>query len=259
MNLSSKNLILETILRRALPEVIFPGDLFSHGKVRAVIADCNYDSNRCWKLDAGIAWTRKHLAISKEPTLIIGFDREEIIRKRAEGSLLQSEGIAYVKLPARVREIRKIIDKLLRKEVARLDSNSSERNIIDFQKEIRSDFCHGAFGSIQRNFKAAISYINEQRYGDAAGKLMINLEGYERAKASLERIKSAFPINCAPFNSISEMLSMIKKVEPPTLKAITLLGSKPLKAGSYLTQINEVLTSLENTINAIAPKGSRSK
>lgn len=258
-NLSNENLLLETILRRVLPNVIFPGDIFSDGKVRAVLSDCNYDDNKDWRLDAGMAWARRHIEISKEPTVIIGFDREAAIRKRAEGSLLQSKGIAYVKLPANLREIKRTIDKLRRKEATRLDTKSVDRNIADFQKELRSDFCHGAFGSIQRNFKGALTCINEKRYSDAARQLIINLESYERAKASLERIKSAFPLNYASFNSISEMLSLIEKIEPPTRKAIILLESKPLRAGSYLKKINEALTSLENTINAVAPKGSRSK
>lgn len=250
---------LEFVLRLVLPDIVFPGEYFTHGKVRAVLADCDYYDDKSWYLDAGIAWVRKHLAKSKEPVLIIGYDREETVRRRDEGGLLDVSGVAYIRLPARLEEIRATIKALGKAKAGELDSESIERNIEDFRKELRSDFCHGAFGSIQRNFKGATTCISEKRYSDAAKQLMINPESYDRAKASLERIKSAFPINLAPYTSISEIRSLIEKIESPTCHAISFLKSKPVEAEPYLKQINEALTSLENIINAVAPKSSRDK
>lgn len=258
MSIAEINNLTHTI-KKILPNLVFPGDTFSDGNVRAVLADRDYEKDLGWACDAGIAWARKHLERSKEPVLILGFDREENVSKRTEGSLLDVSGVGYVRLPSRLEEIRVTIEKLRHIKPEGLDSKSVERNIEEFRKELRSDFCHGAFGSIQRNFKGAITRISEKRYSDAAKQLMINLESYDRAKASIERIKSAFPINRAPFSSILEMLSLVKKMEPPTRQAIELLESKPLEAEPYLKQINEGLTSLEKIINTVAPKSSRDK
>lgn len=253
--------LLESVLQKVLPDVVFPGDTFSNGKVRAVLADLDYEKDSGWARDAGIAWTRRHLERSKEPepVLIIGYDREETVHRRAEGSLLENSGIAYIRLPARLEEIRAAIKSLQDIKQGELDEESVGRNIEEFRKELRSDFCHGAFGSIQRNFKGAITRISEKRYSDAAKQLMINLESYGRGKASLERIKSAFPINRAPFSSISEIRSLIEIIELPTRQAISSLESKPVEAEPYLKQIDEGLTSLEKIINTVAPKSSGDK
>ena len=226
VNLCNENLLLEMVLQRILPDTVSPGDAFSPGKVRVVLADCNYD-DKSWSLDAVMVWVRRHLAKSKEPVMIVGYDKEETVRKRAEGSLLDVSGVAYIRLPLKLDKIRMTVNDLRHLKPEELDSRSVKRNVEEFQKELRSDFCHGAFGSIQRNIKGTVTRFNEKRYTDAVKQLMINLESYGRAKASLERIKSAFPLNHAPFNSTSDMLSMIEKIEHQTRKAIVLLESNP--------------------------------
>ncbi len=137
VNLYNENILFETVLRRVLPDIAFPNQDFSRGKVRVVLADCNYDENEGWTFDAGIAWARRHRATSKEPVMILGFDREETVLKRAEGSLINTKGIAYVRLPAGLSEIKKTIDKLRKIKHGELDSKSVVRNIEEFRREIR--------------------------------------------------------------------------------------------------------------------------
>lgn len=124
--------LLESVLQKVLPDVVFPGDTFSNGKVRVALADCNYD-DKSLGLDAGFAWTRRHLERSKEPVLIIGYDREETVRRRAEGSLLENSGIAYIRLPARLEEIRAAIKDI---KPGGLDEESVLRNKEDVKKNV---------------------------------------------------------------------------------------------------------------------------
>lgn len=130
--------LLKTVLQKVLPDVVFPGDTFSNGKVRAVLADLDYEKDSGWARDAGIAWTRRHLERSKEPepVLIIGYDREETVRRRAEGSLLENSGIAYIRLPARLEEIRASIKSLQDVKRGELDEKSVLRNKEDVKKDI---------------------------------------------------------------------------------------------------------------------------
>lgn len=136
MGNNNENALLEPILQRVLPDVVFPGDTFSGGKVRAVLADCNYDGDKGWSLDAGIAWSRRHLERSKEPVLIIGYDSVETVRNRAEGKLLDNSGVAYIRLPARLEEIRAAIKSLQDTRQGELDEESVLRNKEDIKKKI---------------------------------------------------------------------------------------------------------------------------
>lgn len=131
-------ILLTPIIKKLLPEAVSPGDAFSPGKVRAVLADMDYEKDSGWACDAGLVWARKHLDKIKEPVLIFGFDREETVRRRAEGSLLDVSGVGYVRLPSRLEEIRATIEALRNIKPGELDSKSVERNIEQLARDARS-------------------------------------------------------------------------------------------------------------------------
>lgn len=262
---------LVSVLKELSTDLVFPGDTFSDGKVRAVLADLDYEKDSGWARDAGIVWARKHLNKSNEPILILGFDREETVSKRTEGSLLDVSGVGYVRLPARLEEIRVTIEKLRHIKPEGLDSKSVERNIEDFARDTRS-FWHEIKNLILA-LNATVNGLVKANDVESRNIRMDNLMNILR-KQSKDLIAPKIKIfnelaeECGKTSSLkhlSHSLDNIHKHLTDAESIISLLlktvtaGHSPSssheEAVSFTRRAIKELNKIESEINQIAPKG----
>jgi hypothetical protein len=203
---------------------------------------------------AGLAWARRQLAKVHEPVLVCGFDEEPHVRQRVEGTLLNARGVAYIRLPVAIGELRKVVGSLVRDKEVSLDADSIRKNIIDFQAELRSDFWHGPLLSIRRNMNGILSNLRIKQYSEAQKTLKINLNRYSSAMLSLKRIRDKFPLDQEPFALVFHMEKLLEKLDSPTRSAIAYLESDFSKAEPFLVQTEDILKTLEALVDTAAPK-----
>lgn len=246
--------VLMAVLKRTLPDIVFPCDDFSAGKVRAVLADWDYEENRGWECGAGLAWARRKLAKASEPVLVCGFDEKRHIRQREEGSLLKSRGVAYLRLPCRIGDLRKTIETLHRVQQVSLAPESLCQNIVDFQAELRSDFWHGPLRSMRGNLNGLLTNLSNQQYTKAIHQMNIILDRIDKAKTSLQRLADRFPTDRLPFGVLADMETQVRGMDSPAAQAKVCLESDLPKAIPFLKQIDGILEALDVLIDKIAPK-----
>lgn len=246
-------------LKRALPDAIFPGEDLSFGKIRLVLADWDYEGDRGWVSEAGLAWTRRHLARTSEPVLVCGFDGADHLARRKEGALLNAKGVAYLRLPARIEELRAAAKALIHSRGTSLSEESLLQNISDFQAALRSDFWHGPLRSLRGNLNGILTSLKDRQYRRAVDQMKTLLDRVEKAKLSIRRLKNQFPTGQPPFNILSGMEAEVNGMETPAAQAMILLKSDPQNVEPFLFQIDQLIKSLEKKVDDAAPKNRKER
>ena len=245
---------LMAILKRAIPNTVFPGELFSPGKIRTVLADWDYEEHKGWVCGAGLAWARRQLAKAHEPLLAFGFDEKHHVTLRKEGSLLKNAGIGYVRLPASLENIRGQIDSLRSIQIIKLDPDTESQNIADFQSALRSGFGHGPLASLQRNFEGAFTNFKNNKLDSAIEKLDLCLVRCRDAQDSLLVIKGSFSLNGVPLRYLVNIENSLKTIISHLRNLLDGLKRASLKTAPYWDKINIKLRKLENLVNLAEPK-----
>ncbi len=246
--------VVMAVLRRALPDAVFPGDTFSAGKVRAVLADWDYEEDKGWVCGAGLVWARRQLAKVSEPILVCGFDEEPHVRHRSEGTLLGVKGVIYIQQPVRIEKLRKTVKSLVNVGDILLDADSLRQNIADFKDELRSDFWHGPLKSMSGNLKGIFTDLKGHQYSQAIDKMNIILDRIDKAKTSLQRLKDRFPTDQPPVNVLADMETQVREMDSPAAQVKVCLESNPPKAIPFLNQIDEIIKALEVMVDKISHK-----
>ena len=197
--------ILCDALRRAVPDIVFPGEAFTDGKVRVIFMNWDYKTKKDWSSGAGLTWASRHLAENPEPILVLGFEKEDYVFRRKEWGILQSRAIRYTRLPADIGKLREDIGCLSDADSVDLVTESTRIRTAEFQEDLRSDLWHGPLSSIRRNMNGILADVVNEELDKAVEKLRLNLERYHSARTSVERIKNKYPCTKEPFRSVLDI------------------------------------------------------
>lgn len=125
------------VLQAAFPPLVFGETILEAGQVRMHFASYVEESHT-FRPFAGLAAARRLWSKFPEPTVIFGFESDELLDCSADAVILEQEGVAWLPYTATYDEIWQAIDKVLGVSPVNNDQRIDQLSEEDFNRDLQN-------------------------------------------------------------------------------------------------------------------------
>jgi hypothetical protein len=228
-----------------------PDEKREDGHARVVLAFWNYEQQQIER-GAGIVWIRRQWERCPEPTVLLGFESEEDIRRSSDGSILALNGIVYLELPARALAVQKTIDYAKSLRLGVLDATSRKLNAADFSQALSgwrhtvNNLQNAILGGQAKLARGQLQDIRRQEYAVLADMAR---DVVTRSRDGFVRIRenSGMPADVVAHQKADEVMAALAMVERTwqKIKEITNTAFKDEQANRVWDQLVDLRTKFD--------------